>query len=319
MTSAIDGKVTTAWGIDAGPGRRNQSRKAIFVGDKPVLFSAGMRLKIELSQNHGGWNSDDLQSHNLGRFRISVTPTTEVVADPLPAGIRHCIENIPRDQRTPAQVGAIFSYWRTLKPEFKEANARLEALWKQWPDWTPLLIFSRRTGSGPGEKRKPTRLFKRGDWLKPDHKVIFGTPAVLHPLPADGDDSRLSLARWLTDPLSPTAARVAVNRLWQHYFAIGLVETSEDFGVQSAKPQGLGIIIVVVHAGHLEADEGGGVGLIAGVEQTCGVVVIFGAEGLVTAALGVLAPESFPAPEESEFWLHNRFGYKAWGHCPHLR
>lgn len=141
MTSAIDGKVTTAWGIDAGPGRRNQSRKAVFVGDKPVLFSAGMRLKIELSQNHGGWNSDDLQSHNLGRFRISVTPTTEVVADPLPAGIRHCIENIPRDQRTSAQVGAIFSYWRTLKPEFKEANARLEALWKQWPDGTPLLIF----------------------------------------------------------------------------------------------------------------------------------------------------------------------------------
>ena len=115
-------------------------------------------------------------------------------------------------------------------------NARIEALWKQWPDGTPSLVFAQRTGSGPGEKRVPTRLFKRGDWLKPDQEVTFGTPAVLHPLPADADDSRLSLARWLTDPRSPTTARVAVNRLWQHYFGIGLVETSEDFGLQSAKP-----------------------------------------------------------------------------------
>ena len=27
---AIDGKDETAWGIDAGPGRRNQPRKAVF-------------------------------------------------------------------------------------------------------------------------------------------------------------------------------------------------------------------------------------------------------------------------------------------------
>jgi len=45
----------------------------------------------------------------------------------------------------------------------------------------------------------------------------------------------------------------------------------------------------------------------------------FGAEGLLSAAFGVLAPESFPASEESEFWHHNRFGYKAWDHCPQLR
>ena len=236
VAHAIDGNETTAWGIDAGPGRRNQARKAVFVPDKPVAFPAGMRLKFALTQKHGGWNSDDLQTHNLGRFRLSVTPSTQVVADPLPATVRHCLESIPKDQRTPTQVAAIFSYWRTLKPEFKEANARIEALWKQWPDGTPSLVFAQRTGSGPGEKRVPTRLFKRGDWLKPDQEVTFGTPAVLHPLPADADDSRLSLARWLTDPRSPTTARVAVNRLWQHYFGIGLVETSEDFGLQSAKP-----------------------------------------------------------------------------------
>jgi hypothetical protein len=78
-----------------------------------------------------------------------------------------------------------------------------------------------------------TRLFRRGDWLKPDREVGHGTPAFLHPLPAGADDSRLTLARWLTDRRSPTTARVAVNRVWQQYFGIGLVETVEDLGTQS--------------------------------------------------------------------------------------
>jgi hypothetical protein len=52
-------------------------------------------------------------------------------------------------------------------------------------------------------------------------------------------------------------------------------------------------------------------GLIAPVEQACGVALVFGAEGLLSAAFGVLAPESFPASEASEFWHHNRLGYKA--------
>src|SRR5207245_1136514 len=36
---AIDGKDETAWGIDAGPGRRNQPRKAAFLPDKPLAFT----------------------------------------------------------------------------------------------------------------------------------------------------------------------------------------------------------------------------------------------------------------------------------------
>ena len=68
---AIDGKDDTAWGIDAGPGRRNQPRKAVFLPDKPIAFPHGAILTFKLKQNHGGWNSDDNQNHNLGRFRLS--------------------------------------------------------------------------------------------------------------------------------------------------------------------------------------------------------------------------------------------------------
>ncbi len=233
VAHAIDGKTETAWGIDAGPGRRNQSRKAVFVAEKPVTFPKGAILEFELHQEHGGWNSDDLQTHNLGRFRFSVSPATNAVADPLPAAVREIVMKVPTDRRTPAQNAAVFSYWRTTQTNFAEVNSRIEALWKQWPEGAPALVFAARQGQGPGESRMATRLFRRGDWLKPDREVTHGTPAFLPPLPAGADDSRLTLARWLVDPRSPTTARVAVNRLWQQYFGVGLVETVEDLGTQS--------------------------------------------------------------------------------------
>jgi hypothetical protein len=50
---------------------------------------------------------------------------------------------------------------------------------------------------------------------------------------------RRSLALWMTDTQDGAghlAARVIVNRLWQHHFGRGLVATPNDFGAQGAKP-----------------------------------------------------------------------------------
>ncbi len=232
---AIDGKDDTAWGIDAGPGQRNQSRKAVFLPEKPLTFTNGVIFTFGLKQNHGGWNSDDNQNHNLGRFRLSVTSATNVVADPIPAGVRS-IFSIPREKRTPAQIAAVFSYWRTTVPEFKEANEKITALWKQWPEGAPTSILLARKGEGPNEERRAARMFQRGDWLKPGKEVKSGVPAFLHPLPPNADDSRLTFAHWLVDKKSPTTARVCVNRIWQSYFGAGLVETPEDFGLRASEP-----------------------------------------------------------------------------------
>jgi hypothetical protein len=235
VSYAIDGNADTAWGIDAGPGRRNQARKAVFLPEKPLQFTNGVVLNFFLQQNHGGDNSDDNENHNLGRFRLSVTASTNVVADPVPAGVRE-IFKIPRDQRSPAQVAAVFSYWRTTVPEFKETNEKIEALWKQWPQGSPTMTLAGHREKGAGDEKRSTHMFKRGDWLKPGKEVTAGVPAFLHPLPPNSDDSRLSLAKWLVDRKSPTTARVWVNRAWQTYFGIGLVDTPEDFGMRSPQP-----------------------------------------------------------------------------------
>ncbi|MEW5980570.1 MAG: DUF1549 domain-containing protein, partial [Acidobacteriota bacterium] len=81
---AIDGKEETAWGIDGGPARRNLPRKAVFVAEAPISNPQGTTLSFYLDQKHGGWNSDDNQTHNLGRFRLSITSAPDAVADPLP-------------------------------------------------------------------------------------------------------------------------------------------------------------------------------------------------------------------------------------------
>lgn len=232
---AIDGDDNTAWGIDAGPGRRNQSRKAVFLPNKPIRFPHGVLLTFSLEQNHGGWNSDDNQNHNLGRFRLSVTSATNVVADPIPANVRE-IFNIPREQRSPAQIAAVFSYWRTTAPAFKDVNDKIQALWRQWPEGAPTLRLVARQNRNAADQRRATHILNRGDWLKPGREVTAGVPEFLNPLPSGADDSRLTFARWLVDRKSPTTARAFVNRLWQASFGVGLEETPEDFGLRAPDP-----------------------------------------------------------------------------------
>jgi mono/diheme cytochrome c family protein len=227
---AIDGNDKTAWGINVGPGRRNQDRKAVFVAGKPVGFTNGTYWRIGLQQNHGGWNSDDHMNNNLGRFRISATKATEnVKADPIPKKVRDIFAT-PREKRTPAQVATVFGYWRTTVADWKDTNEKIEALRDEHPDGaTSMTLLSR-------EQPRETHLLRRGDWLKPAKPVTPGVPAILNPLPKNADGSRLTFAKWLADKKSPTTARVMVNRVWQAYFGTGFVSTSEDFGTQSEPP-----------------------------------------------------------------------------------
>ena len=228
---AIDGFEMSAWLIDAGPGRRNVPRKAVFQLKVPLDLDEPMLVKFHLSMKHGGWNSDDNQSLNLGRYRLSYTASDNAKADPLPEHVREIVSTVPMDRRTPEQEAAVFSYWRTTVPGWSEANRRIDELWKQYPDGFSQLVMNER------DEPRMTSMLQRGDFLRPTEQVQAGVPGFLHDMDEPGEKpGRLAFAEWLVDRNSPTTARAIVNRLWQGHFGTGIVETSEDLGRQASDP-----------------------------------------------------------------------------------
>jgi hypothetical protein len=224
---AIDGKDETAWCTDAGPGRSNVPRVAVFLPEQPIIMKKGSVLTFYLKQNHGGWNSDDNQNFNLGRFRLSVTTSTHP-NDPLISPDLHKLLQTPVSSRDQQWHDRLFAFWRMTRADWQVENRLIDDLWKQHPRGTSQLVLHERT------ETRPTHFLERGDFLKRKEVVTPGTPVFLSGTPSTSD--RLGFARWLVSRQSPTTARAFVNRVWQAYFGRGLVSTPEDLGSQSEPP-----------------------------------------------------------------------------------
>lgn len=86
------------------------------------------------------------------------------------------------------------------------------------------------------EKPVPAYILGRGDYTSPTKQVGRETPDWLSPFPADQPRNRLGFAKWLVSPDHPLTSRVMINRLWQEIFGKGIVETSDNFGLQGSQP-----------------------------------------------------------------------------------
>ena len=137
---------------------------------------------------------------------------------------------LPADQRKKEQLDKLAAHHRSLALEWKSSQSEVAAAqnaFDQIATTTPVMK------EGPA---RPTHVALRGEFQNKGDAVEPGLPAALHPAAAGMKLDRLGLARWITDPDNPLAARVAVNRLWQEVFGAGIVTTSEEFGSQGDLP-----------------------------------------------------------------------------------
>jgi hypothetical protein len=145
---------------------------------------------------------------------------------------------IPADERVERQRDVVTDYFIRFYSQiatkdqyeelgWKELREKLEELQKSYPQ----LSHARSVSETPRE----THVHVRGQWNRLGVGVTAGVPDFL-PQIENSEPNRLDLARWLVSPENPLTARVIVNRIWQEYFGLGLVTTSDDFGTQGDRP-----------------------------------------------------------------------------------
>jgi hypothetical protein len=230
---ADDGRVQAKgtrqlWTIDASREEKRLPRQIVLVANEPQDVPKNASIRIRLVQN------SDFTGQNLGRLRASVTAVKDpVVIAKLKPGLRPILA-MRKEQRSPEASKELAAFFRTIAPsleasrdELRESKNALDRLG---------IVTAMIMQEAPGYERPFDYVRVRGGYSSKGEKVYANVPAVLGALPASEMPNRLGLARWLASRENPLTARVAVNRIWEHYFGRGIVETSEDFGIQGERP-----------------------------------------------------------------------------------
>ncbi len=226
IKKAIDG--TTAnnngWAVD-GPTRKKPVT-AIFVASVPFGYEGGSELRFRMR------HEASFGTHGVGRVRLSVSsaPTEALGYDGPPVDIVRIASLADTDRSEPEQK-KLASYYQQQYGKHKALLVRISALQGSKATAFPATMVMKDLA-----KPRDTFILNRGQYNAPGDKVAAMVPAIFPQLPADVPRNRLGLARWLVDPSHPLTARVTVNRYWQRLFGVGLVKTSEDFGVQGELP-----------------------------------------------------------------------------------
>jgi len=106
--------------------------------------------------------------------------------------------------------------------------------WKQEDFWGYAAFFAgiERTSRGDGDIGVVKEVFDRRELTIPDRETVVQATYLdgTQPQWKSKISSRRTLADWLTSKQNPYFAKAIVNRLWGHFFGVGIVEPIDDFG-----------------------------------------------------------------------------------------
>lgn len=217
----IDGTDDTVWRADRGVGQRNQPSVAVVQFETPLTNLRGRKIKFVLRMN-------DM----VGCFRLSLTDSPSPTAPSIDHAAILAMNKSPEHWKA-VDASILFDAWRKTIDELKPINDQIAAKMKEFPNgYTSILHLREREP----ENARTTAILERGNWDVPKKPVQSGVPVAFHSMEQESAPERLKFARWLADEKSPLTSRVAVNRIWQSVFGLGLVETAEDFGTRTPIP-----------------------------------------------------------------------------------
>jgi hypothetical protein len=124
---------------------------------------------------------------------------------------------------------------KTARDQIKELNDRRDEL-----ESVPITTRTLAMGVADAESPSNCNLLNRGDLDSKGPEIARGVLTVLKTSQtsqiAPGHSGRLELARWIASRDNPLTARVMVNRVWEHLFGQGLVDTVDNFGAMGNEP-----------------------------------------------------------------------------------
>lgn len=225
-----------------GPVRRNAgnpeialSRNEVLTERTDIIGEAFLGLTVGCARCHNH-KLEPITQRDYYQLQAYLAATAEHDTLLVPEAERERFE--AQTARIEGEIERLKEELEDVAPEQRSVIRQQIADWKrQLPAQPPTIPGIRNDWSA----RTEIHVLRRGIWDNKGQAVGPGPLAVLageerSGLPADFPRPRTELARWLTDPNHPLTARVAVNRIWQSYFGIGIVPTANDFGTHGDEP-----------------------------------------------------------------------------------
>ena len=203
----------------------------------PVLPVIPRDLKARIDDAEGGLAHFIRDTEAMEARRFHPEPGQSLDQTPLAqdfsAAHREHLK-VPAKDRDAGRLEKMANLWRDFDPQYVAVLERQRASrihWDNLQNQIPRVMVMEDL-----PKVRPTFRLVRGSYQNPGPEVPPSLPAHLAPGHRVTRPDRLELARWLVSTTNPLPARVTVNRLWQQLFGVGLVKTSEDFGLQGERP-----------------------------------------------------------------------------------
>jgi len=267
IAASVDTDLVSGWAVD---GQIGQSQAGVFYLSGPLELNESQILAVTLTFQHPN------SQHSMGRVRFSAASDDgrePEVGGTGPSPVQ--MQSLERVQsilkatgslppKEDADIRIALEWYRHRSSEWQVLYKKTAALEQAGPGVTLAKVLVTSEGlphlphhaddRGFPHFYPETHLLRRGDVSQKAGIAQPGFPTVLLDESEDGSRWRLvstsranpdssyrraSLALWLTDSshgAGSLAARVMVNRLWQHHFGKGIVATPNDFGTAGELP-----------------------------------------------------------------------------------